>query len=136
MKYEVIHAVCETGNFTKAAKKLNYSQSAVSQAVRNFEKELGITLFERSKKGVRPLEEVRPIIESIQKIYEEERLMKEEGLKKTENELISIGKPLVIDEENLFQKIQELYVEAYNETEKMKDLVHELVPTYKIDKAH
>lgn len=76
MKYEVIHAVCETENFTKAAKKLNYSQSAVSQAVRNFEKELGITLFERSKKGVRPLEEVKPIIESIQKIHEEEQKMK------------------------------------------------------------
>ena len=77
MKYEVISAVCETENFTKAAKKLNYSQSAVSQAVRNFEKELGVTLFERSKKGVKPLEEVRPIIESIQKIHEEEEKMKE-----------------------------------------------------------
>jgi len=77
MKYEVINAVCETLNFTKAAEKLNYSQSAVSQAVRNFEKELGITLFERSKKGVKQLEEVKPIIESIQRIYEEEQKMKE-----------------------------------------------------------
>ena len=47
--------------------------------------------------------------------------------------MISIGKPLEIDEENLFKKIQDLYVEAYNETDKMKELVHELVPTYKID---
>lgn len=77
MKYKVINAVCETGNFTKAAEKLNYSQSAVSQAVRNFEKELGITLFERSKKGVKPLTEVLPIIESIQKIHDEEEKMKE-----------------------------------------------------------
>jgi len=70
-----------------------------------------------------------------EKLYEE-RLMEEEGLQKTANELISIGKPLVIDEENLFKKIQELYVEAYNETDRMKELVHELVPTYKIDKSH
>lgn len=70
-----------------------------------------------------------------EKLYEE-RLMEEEGLQKTPNQMISIGKPLVIDEENLFQKIQELYIEAYNETDKMKDLVHELVPTYKIDKTH
>lgn len=76
MKYKVINAVCETGNFTKAAEKLNYSQSAVSQAVRNFEKELGIPLFERSKKGVKPLTEVLPIIESIQKIHDEEEKMK------------------------------------------------------------
>ena len=77
VKYKVISAVCETGNFTKAAEKLNYSQSAVSQAVRNFEKELGITLFERSKKGVKPLEEVLPVIESIQKIHSEEEKMKD-----------------------------------------------------------
>ena len=70
-----------------------------------------------------------------EKLYEE-RLMEEEGLQKTDNELISIGKPLVIDEENLFNKIQELYIEAYNETDRMKELVHELVPTYKIDKSH
>ncbi len=67
-----------------------------------------------------------------EKLYEE-RLMKEEGLQKTANEKISIGKPLDIDENVLFDKIQELYVEAYNETDRMKELVHELVPTYKID---
>ncbi len=68
-----------------------------------------------------------------EKLYEE-RLMAEEGLKKTANNMISIGKPLKINEENLLAKVQELYVEAYNETDRMKELVHELVPTYKIDK--
>ena len=68
-----------------------------------------------------------------EKLYEE-RLMEEEGLKKTANDKISIGKPLEIDEKVLFDKIAELYVEAYNETDRMKELVHELVPTYVIDK--
>ena len=68
-----------------------------------------------------------------EKLYEE-RLMSEEGLEKTENDLISIGKPLDFDEENLFRKIEELYIEAYNETDRMKELVKELVPTYVIDK--
>ncbi|MBR5191902.1 MAG: polysaccharide biosynthesis protein [Clostridia bacterium] len=68
-----------------------------------------------------------------EKLYEE-RLMKEEGLKRTPNKLISIGKPLDIDEGKLFTKIQELYDEAYSETLDMKELVHQLVPTYKIDK--
>ena len=70
-----------------------------------------------------------------EKLYEE-RLMEEEGLQKTANEMISIGKPLEIDEENLFAKIKELYDESYNETDKMKQLVHELVPTYKIDTSY
>lgn len=69
-----------------------------------------------------------------EKLYEE-RLMAEEGMQKTANNMISIGKPIKFDEDNLFEKIQELYVEAYNETDKMKKLVHELVPTYKIDEG-
>ena len=38
-----------------------------------------------------------------------------------------------IDSEVLYDKIEELLKEAKNETEKMKELVHDLVPTYKID---
>jgi FlaA1/EpsC-like NDP-sugar epimerase len=68
-----------------------------------------------------------------EKLYEE-RLMEEEGMKSTDNKKISIGKPLDIDEDNLLKKIEELYVEAYNETDRMKELVHELVPTYTIDR--
>ena len=67
-----------------------------------------------------------------EKLYEE-RLMGEEGLSKTENKKISIGKPLEIDAEMLYSKIEELLLEAKKETDKMKELVHELVPTYKID---
>ncbi len=67
-----------------------------------------------------------------EKLYEE-RLMEEEGLQKTANEMISIGKPLEIDEKSLFNDIEELYVAASNETDKMKELVKKLVPTYKID---
>lgn len=68
-----------------------------------------------------------------EKLYEE-RLMAEEGLTKTANDKISIGKPLDIDEDKLFATLEMLYDEAYAESEKMKELVKELVPTYKIDK--
>ena len=68
-----------------------------------------------------------------EKLYEE-RLMAEEGLLKTPNEMISIGKPLDIDEKGLFKKLDELYDAAYSESDKMKDLVAELVTTYKVDR--
>ncbi len=67
-----------------------------------------------------------------EKLYEE-RLMAEEGLQKTENKMISIGKPLEIDEKMLFENLELLSKQAYEETDKMKELVHKLVPTYKID---
>ena len=68
-----------------------------------------------------------------EKLYEE-RLMEEEGLAKTQNEKISIGKPLDIDEKTLFEKIDALLKEAKAENNQMKELVHDLVPTYVIDK--
>lgn len=77
MNYDVINEVCETKNLTKAAKALNYSQSAVSQTIQNYEKSLGVTLFERSKTGVEPLPFVKPIIDSIQIIAREEKRIKE-----------------------------------------------------------
>ncbi|WP_346707616.1 LysR family transcriptional regulator [Massilistercora timonensis] len=39
-KYEILLQVCESGSISKAAQELNYTQSAVSQAVRSFEKEI------------------------------------------------------------------------------------------------
>ena len=66
-----------------------------------------------------------------EKLYEE-RLMEEEGLQETENKMISIGKPLEIGDD-LFDNIKVLLKEANGETQEMQELVHQLVPTYKID---
>ncbi|MBQ4053142.1 MAG: polysaccharide biosynthesis protein, partial [Clostridia bacterium] len=68
-----------------------------------------------------------------EKLYEE-RLMEEEGLQQTANGLINIAKPIKLDEKNLWKTLDKLYTEAYGESEEMKKLVKELVPTYTIDK--
>ena len=44
----------EYGSFTKAAEILNYTQSGISRMIADLEKEWGVTLFERSKYGVKP----------------------------------------------------------------------------------
>ena len=85
--------------------------------------------------GFEPHEEIEIKVTGLrpgEKLFEE-RLMEEEGLTQTENKMISIGKPLEIDEKFLFEKLELLKKEAYAETDEMKQLVHELVPTYKID---
>jgi len=68
-----------------------------------------------------------------EKLYEE-RLMAEEGLQQTPNGQISIAKPLAIDEENFWNSLDSLYEAAYSETDRMKEWVKRLVPTYTIDK--
>ncbi len=69
-----------------------------------------------------------------EKLYEE-RLMEEEGLQETENKKISIGRPLEIDKD-LFDKVKQLGKQADSEVDNMKELVSQLVPTYKIDKRN
>lgn len=65
-----------------------------------------------------------------EKLYEE-LLMDEEGLQDTENKLIHIGKPIEMDDE-LFKKQLLRLEEAYKvEATNMKDIVEEIVPTYK-----
>jgi LysR family nitrogen assimilation transcriptional regulator len=47
-------AVCEEGSFTRAALRENATQSGISQHIAAVEREVGVKLFERSAKGVRP----------------------------------------------------------------------------------
>lgn len=69
-----------------------------------------------------------------EKLYEE-LLMEEEGLKGTENELIHIGRPLEFHEEEFLKDLEELYQEAYAETDQMKRIVKKIVPTYHLREA-
>src|SRR4026208_479458 len=45
-------AVAETRHFGHAAERCHVSQPSLSASVKNLEEELGITLFERGKRGV------------------------------------------------------------------------------------
>lgn len=87
--------------------------------------------------GLEPFKDIDIKITGLrpgEKLYEE-RLMDAEGLERTPNKMISIGKPIEFDNDKLFETIDKLYMEAYNETDKMKDYLHELVPTYVIDRT-
>lgn len=86
--------------------------------------------------GLEPYQDIDIKITGLrpgEKLFEE-RLMAEEGLQTTENKMISIGKPIHFDDTDFFNKITDLVNKAKHETEDMKTLVHDLVPTYKPNK--
>ena len=64
-----------------------------------------------------------------EKMYEE-LLMNEEGLKKTANKLIYIGKPIEFDNEVFKKQLRHLYEHANDETNHIREDVERIVPTY------
>ena len=60
----------------------------------------------------------------------EEKLMAEEGLKKTKNELIHIGCPIPFDIEEFLGELDELMEAAYKNREDIRERVEKIVKTY------
>ena len=52
LKYLAFVETVDRGSFTKAADSLHYAQSSVSKMIADLEKEWGVTLLQRNKKGV------------------------------------------------------------------------------------
>ena len=64
-----------------------------------------------------------------QKLYEE-KLMAEEGLQTTPNKLIHIAKPIPFDVETFMKQVEILAETSYTNSQNIKQLVSEIVPTY------
>lgn len=68
-----------------------------------------------------------------EKLYEE-KLMAEEGLQKTQNDLIHIGKPIPFNIEEFMKQLGMLAEVSYNNTENIEEIVAEVVKTYRPEK--
>lgn len=68
-----------------------------------------------------------------EKLYEE-KLMAEEGLQKTQNDLIHIGKPIPFNIEEFMKQLEMLAEVSYNNTENIEEIVAGVVKTYHPDK--
>ena len=92
-KYLSFVKTVEYGSFTKAAELLNYTQSGISRMIADLEKELGITLLERSKYGVKPTSDGMTLLPYAQKLCSEFDNLKiqVDELKGLESGLIRIG---------------------------------------------
>ena len=88
--------------------------------------------------GFVPDEDIKIVYTGLrpgEKLYEE-LLMKEEGMQETENELIFIGKPIEMDDEDFKEKLELLDRESRSESPRIKEIVAEIVPTYHPDLEH
>lgn len=92
-RYEIFCKVIETGSFTRAAEELGYTQSSVSQTVKNLENELGAILIERKKDGIALTSDGKNFYPYIDSIAAAERALDEKRreLNGLTNSVITIG---------------------------------------------
>lgn len=69
--YKVFYYVAKYGSVTKAAGELAISQPAVSQALKQLERQLEVTLFYRAAKGVKLTSEGQLLYNYVEKGYEQ-----------------------------------------------------------------
>jgi DNA-binding transcriptional LysR family regulator len=95
---KAFHKVAAVGSFTKAARELFLTQSAVSQQIRALEDEIGGRLFDRSGRTVRLTGEGEVLLAYAKRLFdlheEIEALFK--GLRKLETGRIAVGATAVI----------------------------------------
>lgn len=69
--------IANEGSITKAAGKLFLTQPSLTSAVKELEEELGIIIFERSRKGVSPTDEGRDFLLSARQLYQQYELIQD-----------------------------------------------------------
>ena len=79
-----IVTVAETGNITEAAKRLFISQPSLTNSIRELEKEMQITIFNRTNKGVILSNEGDEFLSYARQVLEQANLLEEKYLNKQE----------------------------------------------------
>ena len=82
--------------------------------------------------GYKPDEDIKVVYSGLrpgEKLFEE-KLMAEEGLERTENELIHIGKPIPFDTKEFLGQLEELAMASYENSEEIVEMVEGVVTTF------
>lgn len=109
--YKVFYDVCKFGSFSKTAECTYTSQSAISKAINQLEKNLDVKLFYRKPHGVELTEAGKEILSYVEKVYDN-LLLAERSIKETENlerGYLNVGLPTFISSFFFMDKIIEFY---------------------------
>lgn len=92
-RYGIFCKVIESASFTKVARKIGYSQSAVSQTIKSLEKELGVILIDRKKDGITLTSDGKEFLPYLEAIYSAECALEQKHKEITglENSIIRLG---------------------------------------------
>lgn len=116
-----VATVEQTGSFSKAAQYLYISQSTLSRATKELEKELGITLFYRTNQGVRPTHEGQKFIARANQILQSVAQL--EGQYFRNNDTGKASLLLATQRSAAISRIFALYYQRFSKGEEFVNLV-------------
>ncbi len=132
--------VYETGNYTRAAEKLSLTQPAVSQHIKQIERELDTVIFDRSGGKIRPTPEGKLVIQYAERVVSlYENLQRGLADKKKSIDRLRVGITHT-SESNIVSEVLAQYAEQFEnmkitiQTDTISNL-YEMLKTYKIDIA-
>jgi DNA-binding transcriptional LysR family regulator len=89
---EYVAAIARLGSFRRAAEELHISQPALSETVRNLERELGINLLERGRLGTQVSQEGRELLSHLVEVIDAvDRLRHAAGERQRTSRMVRLG---------------------------------------------
>ena len=76
-KYQALVETVRAGSISAAARRLSYSQSGVSRMIADLERDWGICLLERGRKGVRLTADGQQVMPFVEAVCEDQRRLRE-----------------------------------------------------------
>ena len=111
-RLDAVLKTAELGSFSKAARELGYTIPALIKQVNGFENQMGITVFERSNKGIELtvtgrafIEDARDVVERCNQIVERARRRQAE-----DDNLVRVGVSLYQSGQPVLKLCQDLYL--------------------------
>lgn len=132
--------VYETGNYTRAAQKLSLTQPAVSQHIKQLERELNITIFDRTGSKIHPTPEGRLVIQYAERVASLYETLQQSLVDRRHTiDRLRVGVTHTA-ESNIVSEVLAMYTERNDnmkitiQTDGVQNL-YEMLKTYKIDVA-
>jgi len=132
--------VYETGNYTRAAEKLSLTQPAVSQHIKQLERELNVTIFDRTGSKIRPTPEGKLVIQYAERVVSLYETLQQALVDRRHTiDRLRVGVTHT-SESNIVTEVLAMYTERNDnikitiQTDTVQNL-YDMLKTYKIDIA-
>ena len=132
--------VCELGNYTRAAEQLSLTQPAVSQHIKQLEREMNVVIFDRTGGKIMPTAEGRLVIQYAERVVSLYESLQQALVDRQQSiDRLRVGITHT-SESNIVTEVLAKYTEQFNnmkitiQTDTIKNL-YDMLKTYKIDIA-